>query len=1110
MTTEIAGWLKALGLDRYVGLFVENDVDLDVLPDFSLAELRDLGVSIGDAKRIVRAVAASVAASVATVATSEAERRQLTVVFCDLVGSSGLSERLDPEDLRSLLDSYYRCCDAAARLYGGHVGKVVGDGVDLYFGYPQVLEESARSAVEAALEVIRLLDQLNLAREPDSPELRVRIGVHSGVAVVGAVGGAEHEIVGELPVIAARIQTVASPGSVLLSEATAQLVSRSLHVEDLGRYELKGLSSAVRLFRAVGDVIDQADRRSTEAIETDIVIGREPEMASLTARWALACGGSGQVVVLSGEAGIGKSKIAGALAATSLGSPRTLRLQCSPYREGTALWPVIEQVRRAACIGPGDPDDVKLNRLERLLNAEYRNGEDKASPPIDMMAIFAALLSIEVGDAYPELTWTSEQLRQRTLDVIATHLEHVCSTEPALVIVEDVQWSDPTSLELIGIMIERSVSWRVMIVITVRSGTALPWSPAPHMATLELGRLADRHVRTIVERMALGKSLPDTVIERILKRTDGVPLFAEELTRTVLDSHMLVDEGTGYALDDALLDVAIPATLHDSLATRLDRLGVEREIAQIAAVIGREFSLVLLAEACGRNEVSILASLEVLENSGLVGRRDPDSTEWFMFKHALVQNAAYESLLRSTRRELHGRIAAALAEQEDTRDQQPELLARHLDLAGLVADAIDAYRRAGERATAGSNHAEALGHYRRTLELLATLPASRERAQRELDVHAALRNALVVLKGYSSPEVEQACLVARALCDEIGDGEQLFEVLWNLAGFHMVGADHEACIEINRRLLDIADTIGRTDLSLMAHDTVGQTFYYLGHFDEALTQFDRAIELYDEPRHRGVAARFAEEDPCATSLAYGAIALWSLGRRSKGRMWMRRAAELADSLPYLVTQALVTFKSTHLAFLRGDDQAARASEPMLMRLTGERGFGYVVPSAQVQLGWVRTLDGTHDEGLELMRNGVAGLERIGALAEQPINTAMLADGYLRAGRPSDAHSLLDDMLTRCHPQQFAYLESELLRLRGEALAALGAPPDDVEGDLRAALNATTRRGVQSLQLRAAISLARFRRDRGLVDSGDYLAAAIAAIDEDLDQPDVVEARQITG
>ena len=1103
--TEVAVWLEEMGLGRYVSLFDEHDIALDVLPDFSLAELRDLGISIGGAKRILRAIAPPGV----NVSTSEAERRQLTVVFCDLVGSSGLSERLDPEDLRSLLDAYYRCCDAAARQFGGHVGKVVGDGVDLYFGYPQVLEESARSAVEAALELVRLLAEMNQARQADVPELQVRIGVHSGIAVVGAVGGAEHEIVGELPVIAARIQTVASPGSVLLSEATAQLVSRSLHVEDLGPHQLKGLSTAVRLFRAVG-VIDQGDHPSTESSESNTVIGREPEMASLAARWALACAGSGQVVVLSGEAGIGKSKIADALASSSMGSPRTLRFQCSPYREGTALWPVIEQIRRAAGVGLGDPDDVKLDRLERLLNADYGNGESVASRPPDLIAVFALLLSIEVRDAYPKLTSTSEQRRQRTLDVIVTHLEQVCSAQPVLVIVEDVQWADPTLLELIGIMIKRSVSWRVMIVVTARSGTALPWPPIPHMATLELGRLADRHVKAIVERMALGKSLPDTVIERILMRTDGVPLFAEELTRTVLDSHMLVDEGTGYALADALLDVAVPATLHDSLATRLDRLGPDREIAQIAAVIGREFSLVLLAETCGRSQASTLASLEVLENSGLVSRRDADTTEWFMFKHALVQNAAYESLLRSTRRELHGRIAAALARQDETREQQPELLARHLDLAGLVDAAVDAYRRAGERATVGSNHEEALAHYRRTLELLATLPASRARAQRELDVHTALRNALVVLKGYSSPEVEQACLVARVLCDELGDGEQLFEVLWNLAGFHMVRADHEACIEINDRLLKIAANTDRADLALMAHDTVGQTFYYLGRFDDAVAQFDRAVELYEPARHRGVAARFAEEDPCAASLAYGAIALWSLGSRTKGRLWMQRAAALADSLPYLVTQALVTFRSIRLAFLRGDHDAARSSEAMLVRLAGEHGFGYVVPSAQVQLGWLRTLGGTHDEGLELMRTGFAGLERVGALAEQPFNTAMLADGYLRAGRPSDAHSLVDNLLTSRRPQQLAYLESELLRLRGEALATLGAPPENVERDLRAAFDATTGRGVRSLQLRTAISLARFERSRGTVEPGDYLVASLAAIDEDLDQPDVIEARQLIG
>jgi class 3 adenylate cyclase/tetratricopeptide (TPR) repeat protein len=1099
---DIGAWLDELGLGVYTDVFRENDIELDVLADFNVDELRSLGVSIGHAKRILRAVAPSEPTASAATAAGDAERRYLTVVFCDLVGSAGLSERLDPEDMRMLLDAYYRCCDDAARQFGGNMAKVVGDGVDLYFGYPEVLEESAKSAVEAALELFRSLAALNERRVPGLPEINVRVGVHTGLAVVGNVGGAAGEIVGDLPVIAARIQTVARPGSVVVSEATAQLVSRSFRLVDLGPHDLKGLSAPVRLFTVGGLLVEAADEQLTAATTAEPVVGREAEMASLRVLWEMVGDGFGQVVVIEGEAGIGKSKLAQSLAAGGLGTPRTLRFQCSPYRTGTALWPVIEQVRRVAGIVAGEPAEVQLGHLERLLLADYPSG-----PPTDMVPVIAALLALDTAGAYPALTMSSEQLREQTLDALVQHVGAVCAKHDALVIVEDIQWADPTLLELIGALVRRATRWRLLIVITARPNTVLPWPEASHMATVHLGRLADRHVRAIVERVANGKTLPDSVVDRILMRADGVPLFVEELTRTVLDSQMLVDEGVGYALADALLDEAIPATLQDSLATRLDRLGPDREVVQVAAVIGREFTVELLAEAAGRTLAATTTSLAVLQRSGLIRPRDADTTEWFMFKHALVQNAAYESMLRSTRRDLHARIATALGRHDEVREQQPELLARHLDLAGLVDEAVDAYRRAGERATAGSNHEEALAHYRRSLELLQTLPPSRVRAGRELDVHSALRNALVVLKGYSSPEVEAECLVARALCEEIGETEQLFSVLWNLVGFHMVRADHQSCIEINDRLLEIAASEQRTELSLMAHDTVGQTLYYLGRYGEAFSQFELAVELYDPVVHREVATRFAEEDPGATSRAYAAIALWALGRRSAGRAWMDLAVELADGLPYLVTKALVSFKTLHLAYLRDDLDGARRAAPNLRRLAAQRGFGYVVPSALGQLGWVHTLDGEYDEGIELMRRGMDGLERIGAMVEQPFIAVMLADGYLRAGRPGEALSVLDVIVSAQGRQRAAYIEAEALRLRGSAFAALGEATS-ADDDLRRAIAVATASGAASLRLRAAISLAQLHAGRHGSDSVGVLAAALAAIADDLDDADVSAARRL--
>lgn len=1112
MSEDIEAWLEALGLAEYAEAFRANDVDLDVLPELDIGELRELGVSLGHAKRILRALGARDDTRGLREADAwddrprrvpageaDAEHRQLTVAFCDLVGSTGLSEALDPEDLRAVFDVYYRRCGEIARAFGGHLAKVTGDGVDLHFGYPHALEKSAAAAVEAALEVVQAVATMNAERDPGVPELAVRVGVHTGLAVVGAVGGAEHEVVGDMPVVAARIQSVAHPGSVVLSEATAQLVGRDLLLDDLGTHELKGLSTPVRLFAvAGGESYPTGNVAPQPSVDTGLV-GREAEMASLHARWELAREGQGQAVVLTGEAGIGKSKVALTLASDASGRPQVVRFQCSPYRTGTALWPVIEQLRRAAEIQPDQPASVRLERLERSLGADRDT---------DVVPVFASLLSIPYEERYPRLTLTPEQLRERTLTAVADRVGDLCRDRPALLVFEDVHWADPTSLELIGTVLERAAAWRVLIVMTCRPDFAVPWPELPHLATLQLGRLAERHVRAIVDRLVEGKSLPEAVVDRILVRTDGVPLFVEELTRTVLESEMLVDEGPSYSLAEPLLDVAIPATLHDSLSTRLDRLGPVREVAQVASVIGREFSFDLLADTTGMSRAELEPALETLQRSGLVLRRELHSADWFTFKHALVQSAAYESMLRSRRRDLHARIASALELRPDVPGEQPELLARHLDLAGLVERAIDAYLRAGERATAGSHHEEALAHYRRALELLSTLPASRERSERELDIHTALRNALVVLRGYSSPEVEEACALALALCEELGVNEQQFPVLWNLAGFHMVRGDHTSCEGINARLLEIADTSADPELALLAHDTVGQTLVYQGRFEEALVHLSLARGLYDAAAHRDLAARFAEEDPGAAALGYGAFTLWLLGRRAEGRAWLDEAVALAESLPFLVTQLLVMSLVVHLAYFRRDVESARSSAFSLRSLSEENGLAYYVPAAQVQEGWVRVIDGDASAGIELMQAGIAGFDRIGALVEQPFNGLLLADGLVRAEQPAAAVAVLDETLAMIRRRGERCLEPELLRVRAVARAAQGAPAVDVERDLRDAIVLATQRGAHSLRLHAATSLARFQLERELAADPGTLAGALASVCDDLDQPDVQEARTL--
>jgi predicted ATPase len=807
-------------------------------------------------------------------------------------------------------------------------------------------------------------------------------------------------------------------------------------------------------------------------------------------------------VLLTGEAGIGKSRITQALASGATGAPPVLRLECSPYRGGTALWPVIEHLARSAGIRQGDPTEARLERLQSLIATEW------SAMAADGVPVLASLLSIDYEPTYRPLELEPEQLRERTLAVILEYLGVPDRELPALVVVEDVHWADPTSLELLGTLIERAAECRILVLITCRPDHPVSWLEHPHVTSMPLSRLADHDVRAIVDRVTDGKSLPDEVVDLILVRADGVPLFVEELTRAVLESGVLVDEGNRYALAGPLPDTAIPATLRDSLATRLDRLGRVKEVAQVASAIGREFTFDLLVEVSGSGRRELETSLEQLEAAGLVLRRDGHSTGWFAFKHALVQSAAYDGMLRSKRRALHERIADALIQRPGVLEDQPELVARHLDQAGLVDRAIDTYVFSGEHASAGSHHEEALVHYRRALELLAELPPSSARTERELDVHASFRNALIVLRGYSSPEVAEVCEVALALCEELGAGERSFPVLWNLAGFHMVRGEHAVCSQLNERLLEIADRAGRPELQLMAHDTVGQTLFYQARFEEAVTQFARVRELYDPDTHRHLARTYAEEDPAVASLGYGSIALWAVGRRAEALEWLDEAVELAESLPYFSSRGLMMSILVHVAYCRGDIESALAAAAAMRELSEEHGLGYYIPSARVQQGWVLAAGGRTDEGIELMREGIEGFERVGALLEQPFTALLLADGMLRGGRPAEALAVLDEKLALVEQTGERCFQTELLRVRGEARAAQDASAEDVERDLRCALELASERNARSFRLRAASSLVRFQLERGLGPDYALLADALAGIEDGLDEQDVREARSL--
>src|SRR5262245_3359833 len=787
----VAEWLASIGLGEYAQRFADNAIDLTVLCDLTEQDLKDLGVLLGHRRKILRAIAelnatapASTETTTEPVLRGEAERRHLTVLICDLVGSTALSARLDPEDMRAVIDAYHAACARIMLTYDGVIGDFRGDGILAYFGYPRAHEDDAERTVRAALDIIAAVARL----ETRAPEpLAVRIGIASGVVVIGELSreGAlrERAVVGETPNLAARLQGLAQPGTIVVAASTRRLLGDLFRLRDLGLHEVKGIAEPVAAWAVEGVSASESRFEAVRATGLTDFIGREDELDFLLERQRLAWKGEGQIVLISGEPGIGKSRLVAALAERIAGKPYAhLRYQCSPYHTNSALRPVIAQLERAAGFKADDTSAQRLDKLEAILAVE-------ASRVQAVAPLFAALLAIPLGERYPPLALSSTQQRRRTLAALLDQFEGLARRQPMLLSFEDAHWADATSLELLDLTVERVRQLPLLALFTFRPEFEPPWVDLPNVGTLVLGRLDRDDVASMVARVTGGRVLPAEVMKQIVAKTDGNPLFVEELTKTVLEAGILVENHDGYRLDGPLPPLAIPETLQDSLMARLDRLASVREIAQIGAAIGREFSYSLVQALVVREESALKHALAQLEQAELVFRRGEPPDAVYSFKHALVRDAAYESLLKSRRQQLHGQIARALEQRfADIVASQPEIVAQHFTEAGLVEAAIDYWLKAGHLALSRSANAEAVKHLRQGIELTRSLAPSPERVRKELDFYLALGPAMAATEGYATPETLRVFSHAR---DLLGDGGTLTEQMTVLWGVHLAHAMQE-------------------------------------------------------------------------------------------------------------------------------------------------------------------------------------------------------------------------------------------------------------------------------------------------------------------------------
>jgi class 3 adenylate cyclase len=979
---DVGGWLRKLGLEQYEATFRENEISEKVLPNLTAEDLKDLGVGmVGHRRMLLDAIAALRAPASAPTPLSDAppatdeaakdsaERRQVTVMFSDLVGSTALSARMDPEDLREVISAYQKCVAETVRRFGGFVAKYMGDGVLVYFGYPQAHEDDAERAVRAGLELIGVVSALM----PNAP-LQARVGIATGLVVVGDLIGSgeaqERGIFGETPNLAARLQGIAEPNIVVIAEATRRLLGNLFELEDLGAKDLKGIAGPVRAWAALRASSAEGRFEALHTAGLTALVGREEELELLLRRWSRAKRGEGEVVLLSGEAGIGKSRLTAALLERLAAEPHTrLRYFCSPQHTDSAFHPIIGQMERAAGLAHDDKPQAKLDKLDAVLAQTSTSTEDAA--------LFAEMLSLPNDGRYPALDSAPEQRRQRTLEALTSQLAGLARQLPVLMIFEDAHWTDPTSLEALGRTVDRIKTLPVLLIVTFRPEFDAPWVGQSNVTSLTLNRLGEREAAAIIARLAGNKALPADVLAEIVERTDGIPLFVEEMTKAVLEAESEgVAQRTAAAVPSRAL--AVPASLHALLMARLDRLGPAKEVAQIGSAIGREFSHALLASVAREPEAELGSALDRLVEVGLPFRQGVPPQASYLFKHALVQDAAYGTLLREPRRALHARIAETLENQfAKTAESQPEILARHCTEAGLIEKAAGLWGKAGERSLDRSALVEAAAQFTRALEQIATLPGTPALRREQIKLQVALIAPLIHVKGYAAPETraaaERAHLLieqANALGEPTEDPLLLFSVLYSIWVASFVAFNGDVHRQLAAQFLGFAEKQKAAIPIMIGHRIMGNSFLLTGDIQKARVQLDHAITLYDPQKHRLLATRFAQ-DPMVANLSWRSLALWLLGYPDASRRDTDHALKDAREIAHAATLMYALFFALLPRIFCGDIAAANTLVDELIALADEKDAQYWKAFGMASQGCVLTAAGKASDAIEMLISGIA-------------------------------------------------------------------------------------------------------------------------------------------
>ncbi len=1106
----IRQWLEGVGLPEYAEAFEANDVEPDVLPALTEEDLHRLGVSLGHGKRILLALretsapisvrsrlngaAANITPSIESL-TAQGERRQVTVLFCDLVGSTALSNTHDPEEYWSILSRYHESCIAAIQRFEGFVAQIQGDGILAYFGYPLAHEGEAERAVRAALYIVEALTRLDVG---SAGPLRVRIGIASGLVVVSHILAPDKSAVGETPNLAARLQTVAQPGEVMVSGRTRSLAGGGFEYDYRGIHALKGIAEPTGAWKVVGpsDAVSRFDAATRGGLTP--MVGREQEIGLLQDRWELSRAGEGQVVLLQGEPGIGKSRMLRAFRerlGTRIEMP--LQYQCSPYYVNSAFYPIADHLERALKFQRDDSSDQKLDKIEHyLLFPPPPAGEGQAGGRTRSRtdcSLLARALAIPCDQRYGPLEMSPQKQKDDTISLLVDLVAAIARAQATAMLFEDVHWADPTTLDVLSALMDRAEKLPLFVLITYRPEFIPPWLSRSHVTQLALTRLSRAQGASIVLRVAGGKPLPADLVAQIVDKTDGVPLFLEELTKAVLESNLIIDLGDRYDYSGSVNKLTIPNTLRDSLMARLDRLIPVKEIAQIGACLGREFSHELVSAVSPMSEAQLTEALEKLTASELVFRRGSPPEAVYIFKHALVQDAAYDSLLKTKRQELHAQIAEAIRERFPSKAEiEPELLAHHYTEAGLFGTAIPYWQKAGQLAQQRVALQEAIGHYQRGLELTSRLAPSSERDAWELQLRALLGMAWVELHGYTHPQVAASLEPALQLDQSLDRGDYAVRILWGLWVYRLCTGQIQESLVWAERLLARAEEVDSETMRIVGHWTACNSYFFLGELVQCVQHANALLARYDPVRDLGI-ADLVNHDPKTIALMYRASAEWLLGFPDRAVATTELGIAHAGERQHPFDWCWARFFGTLQVYCpRGDlDRAAALIVEMDNYATEQRLLFfkdiYIPMLRALCVAWA----GRYAEGLVACERALQQWLGAGSGIVVPYIKAAVAESAVRCNRQDEAIELLDEALAQIEwPEGHErYALAEVLRVKALSVLAQGRP-SAAEAIFQQALETARQQGAKSWELRAATSYALLLRDKGRVEDAISLVQPI--------------------